>query len=770
MDDFYARKKGNTAIIIGAILLVVACCLLLIIPRLQNNSTLENTTPSETNAPIATTVPTETTPTTEATIATEPPIERVAFNVHTGAFHGSAELLQTTENYENITVVQSLDALKELIDGPIYATQLKYNSAFFQENTLIVYDYVIPYSGTQVQVQNISYQYDLAIDLAVYYAPDPSDQRCSYGSLLIEVAKTYDSTQPSCTQTAYYPTKEEYNAQFGEPYLLEEFDQLFNDPTNWYARCLTEIFNDPRELRPNNLFMQGYSDGNGEITEAEWRELETEHGIDSSDPIVRIPKDTFDSVLADYFSTTLSDYFDKYGYYADLYYLESTDCYYIWNSGRESAVGFRATQVDFQEDGSVMVCYTIFGDESIYKLHLVPSGKGYQIQSNTYHTISPDKALDLVLRSAGGSAGVQSLECSYDDTDPDDRRYNISYVKNGYKTKISMNVSTLEYARHQSTPANPETLIVPDANDLEILQNTENSIPTIANIDHNRSHSGFIWDADGSSAISIHNGVPEVLTVQQATGTLVHNGTEHVFAFSWCTNAGQIGIYRLGFPTSPDVYLYPITGSDRYIMLDVSGDYQTRYFYLLDLATMEILDPLSSLDEALKDHISGVDFSPDCRSALVNTKKGTFFLDTATGQISTIQEMTGIAESVSASFISNTQLNITSLKRTDDYEGYATSWIYDLADGSLTTCYENLFIFALTDDCLMEKHGRLHIHSHKGAICVIDCFTGKHSAADLPDFNWSEPVGEGCFLVHTFSDNYVYLVKADGTTIPVYAY
>lgn len=604
-------------------------------------------------------------------------------------------------------------------------------------------------------------QLELEIDASSCYAWLCTSEEYTYYTISL--------TEPNLASIYYY-----VDALTGEQLELidmqqvSKFTALFSDPNSWYNRALTSLYDSPEDLSLYLLFRYGFDDESRVPTAVELEKLK--RYISANSGISRLPVDKMNRTLEQYWGISLDAFpEDELSNFA---YLPDTNCYYCEIGGEmEYVEGFVATEVKELEDGTVEVYYTTAADDTIYKVCLMAKGDEYQILSNTSYFISQETMLKRVLNTYSNGYSVANLTCEYDDSNENDLRYHISFTYKGYAYTISMNATTGERAYISRTPANPQDLIVPDEHDIEIVGTTEDGIPIIDNISINDSSGGFFWDHDGSTVIGVHTGEPEFLAIHEESITLTHDGKEHTVIFKWCTNAGELGVYRVDYGSSPDLYVYSISGNDQYVLLDISGDYQSSYSYLLNLSTMEITDPLEKVDVSqLNTHSIRYEFSPDCKAALLHFADDTYYLHIATGELLSLREATGLEDSFGTSFVNNDLLAIHNITMTDEYNGTADCLLYSLTDGSMQTVYTDTPADPLSDYSGMMFFGRLQVHMHNRRLCMIDCLSGSHSEIDLPSCNHIQRFTSDMICIEPFENSNVYLIGPDGSVTHVFTY
>ena len=298
--------------------------------------------------------------------------------------------------------------------------------------------------------------------------------------------------------------------------------------------------------------------------------------------------------------------------------------------------------------------------------------------------------------------------------------------------------------------------------EIEII-GTQDGIPIIMGIDYNEHMLGFFWNSTGTSAISIHNGKPEYVDIRKEHVVITHNDRDYAFDFSWCTNAGEIGVY----PRHPSVT--PILGNDQFVCLSV--DNGSGYVYLYDLQTKQIIDPLHAADMSVFGEISSLSFFPNGTHALVYCDLGPIYLNIATGETISVQEMTGCKDGFGVSIVNNDLIALEYVEGKVPQEYYADCYIYDLTDGSTRTLYTDTFFGWLNDVGGIESFQGVHVHHHNGSMCIVDCVTGIHSQTDLPNSIFvGSCTGNSVYIQLYSGSDMVYLVDSNGSATPVFLF
>lgn len=167
---------------------------------------------------------------------------------------------------------------------------------------------------------------------------------------------------------------------------LAKFNALFGDYDSWYNKALTSEYTTPEQINLEYLFYNGFAEESRDATDAELSELKAViENRDFADmiqylEIIRLPVDKMNQVLQDYFGITLEDV-DDTGF-DGMYYLESTNCYYLMHTDAVWTEDFNAISVEYMEDGSILVYYTADWESTVRCVTLMPHGDGYRILSN----------------------------------------------------------------------------------------------------------------------------------------------------------------------------------------------------------------------------------------------------------------------------------------------------------------------------------------------------------------------------------------------------
>ena len=168
---------------------------------------------------------------------------------------------------------------------------------------------------------------------------------------------------------------------------LEAFDELFSteesSERNYYFWATGHTYSSPTQIILKKYFDGGFP-GEPDKTDAEWEELSkllnSPELIQNYD-CIRLPKDRVNAELMKAFGITLEDLPDSA--FEGLYYLESTDCYYFFQTGMTSIPKHSPIlSIEHNDDGTVALTYNIPGGTG--EITLKPNGDGYLVVSNIH--------------------------------------------------------------------------------------------------------------------------------------------------------------------------------------------------------------------------------------------------------------------------------------------------------------------------------------------------------------------------------------------------
>ncbi len=168
--------------------------------------------------------------------------------------------------------------------------------------------------------------------------------------------------------------------------LMAEIAELFEpipitDPgRRSYFWATGHTYTNPLELSLYAFYDGGFQ-GEHEMTEAEREALKQivlwTDWVDMAD-FNRLPKDKMDAELQKVFGITLADLPDSA--FERLYYLESTDCYYLLQTGMTCTPSGTFTSATANDDGTVTLTYNLPGGSGA--ITLKPNGDSWLVVSN----------------------------------------------------------------------------------------------------------------------------------------------------------------------------------------------------------------------------------------------------------------------------------------------------------------------------------------------------------------------------------------------------
>jgi len=123
---------------------------------------------------------------------------------------------------------------------------------------------------------------------------------------------------------------------------------------SWYNMALTSFYEEPGDLNLYYLFYNGTRYGQPELTQQEkdfGESLNKNPNIEQR----RLPVSEMNTVLNTYFGTAFSKY--DMTKYEELYYLDKTDCYYMWSTGAHCTDVLGIVGYQVLENGDYAVRY-----------------------------------------------------------------------------------------------------------------------------------------------------------------------------------------------------------------------------------------------------------------------------------------------------------------------------------------------------------------------------------------------------------------------------
>ena len=291
----------------------------------------------------------------------------------------------------------------------------------------------------------------------------------------------------------------------------------------------------------------------------------------------------------------------------------------------------------------------------------------------------------------------------------------------------------------------------------EFTRNADGII-VLAGTYHNHMTNGFLIAKTGVDFLSFYSGEPVWLTGKQEHISVTHAGTTYTADFVWCTHAGEVGTNSVGMSVSP------IPGNDRFVTVQIP---QTNYWYLMDLQTHELSDPLSKLDPQYHKGLFQYDLSPNADKAIFISDNGWVIWNFADGTVKTIAEFTGIKSANLAFWASGTQVVLVTTRNIEPEVTYADAVLYDLTDGSVKELYKNVRYGYFRDMGGLEHRGRMYCYYDKNTkeTVFVDAITGTQGRISHI-FPAAMQMGISC--IEYYDEQTVYILKPDGTATPIF--
>ena len=172
---------------------------------------------------------------------------------------------------------------------------------------------------------------------------------------------------------------------------LAAFNELFStkdfSERNYYFWATGHTYSSPTQIRLKKYFDGGISYEERNMTDAELEELSQLvmfPQVMLAGDFNRLSKDKMNAELMKAFGISLADL--PQSAYEGLYYLESTDCYYIIQGGMTSVPKHSPLyEIEHNDDGTVSLTYNIPGGTG--KITLKPNGDDYLILSNIHDPV-----------------------------------------------------------------------------------------------------------------------------------------------------------------------------------------------------------------------------------------------------------------------------------------------------------------------------------------------------------------------------------------------
>ena len=305
--------------------------------------------------------------------------------------------------------------------------------------------------------------------------------------------------------------------------------------------------------------------------------------------------------------------------------------------------------------------------------------------------------------------------------------------------------------------------------DMEYIRN-EDGLIVFPGAYYNHWINGFLIGKTGVDFLSFHSGEPVWIAGKQEHITITHEGKEYFVDFAWGSHMGEIGVNfasrTIQTQSSNGTYVSPIPGNDRFIRVSIPVA-DSDYWYLLNLETLELVDPLAKVDPKYRmNSISGI--SPDATKAILYEKNSQLIWDFASGAVMDVSEFTGIESANKAFWVSATQLAVVTSRIEVPQEGYADAVLYDLTDGSSKELYKNARYARFMDVGGLEHHGRLYCYldSETKMTVFVDPITGMQGTVSHQGLPIARQMGG--YGIEYYDEGICYLLKPDGIVTPLF--
>ena len=257
---------------------------------------------------------------------------------------------------------------------------------------------------------------------------------------------------------------------------------------------------------------------------------------------------------------------------------------------------------------------------------------------------------------------------------------------------------------------------------------------------------------------------PKTLTVYQIGDSVELTLTEvqttvagMPLEYGWAIHNGNILVEKL----AGDCHIGTIPGSERYIYAYV-GSMTGLYFYFVDVQTGTVADPLSALEQDVRERILDVAFSPDGHYAVVISHSGTLasLLNCVTGEV-TMLPFDAEIYSASAFFMDAGNLLLIPAYQDENGQIYFELCRYEIATGLCTAhpgryqskdrSKENFLSFS--------EDGTPYTFIN-GQLALFDPYTWEATAYPFGEDATVNYYTEDSYIV--FSNGVCYLLRNDG--------
>lgn len=304
--------------------------------------------------------------------------------------------------------------------------------------------------------------------------------------------------------------------------------------------------------------------------------------------------------------------------------------------------------------------------------------------------------------------------------------------------------------------------------DMEFVRN-EDGLIVLDGAYNKHWTNGFLVASTGIDFLSFHSGEPVWVDGKQVHITVTHDGKEYAADFAWCSHMGEIGvnfsISKVQQGKSGVRYVSPIPGNDQFVMVGIT-DGKSKFSYLLNLETLELVDPLANLNPKYSRDMS-VDISPGADRAIVYIDSKPAILELASGAVKDLSKSSGLENADTAYWASATQIVVVTTRCGMPQDWYADAVLYDLTDGTVKELYNNQKYAWFRDAGGLEHHGRMYCYcdSEIHMVVFVDSVSGTQGTLSyvFPTVNQM-----GGYGMEYYDNGICYLLKPDGTVTPLF--
>ncbi|MBR6826165.1 MAG: hypothetical protein IKM59_06415 [Oscillospiraceae bacterium] len=291
---------------------------------------------------------------------------------------------------------------------------------------------------------------------------------------------------------------------------------------------------------------------------------------------------------------------------------------------------------------------------------------------------------------------------------------------------------------------------------MEFTRNADGII-VLAGAYYNHWVNGFLIADTGVDFLSFHSGEPVWLTGKQEKITIHHEASTYSVEFVWCSHMGEVGTNSVGASVSP------IPGNDRYVSVRIP---ETKYWYLLDLKTLVLMDVLSKIEPQYRE-CSSLSLAPSADKAILTVGNTKAIWDFTAGTTTPIHELTGVEGADLCVWASGTPLVLVTTRYIGPEVTYADAVLYDLTDGSIKELYKNARYGWFRDMGGLEHKGRMYCYYDPQTMetVFVDALTGTEGRISH-FYPYARQMGGNNILYE--DAGMLYILKPDGSATPLF--